>query len=65
MLVCLLIVLLFYSSLHMHLPPLTIHHLCCQCYTLRTIRKSELQTTKARLLNPSLHHHLPSHAQIL
>src|ERR1700761_1256189 len=60
MLVCLLIVLLFYSSLHMHLPPLTIHHLRCRCYTLKTVPKSELRTTSACLLTPSPYHHLPS-----
>src|ERR1700761_6846807 len=60
MLVCLLIVLLFYSSLHIHPPPLTIHHLRCRCYTLKTVPKSELPTTSARLLTPSPYHHLPS-----
>src|SRR6201996_799171 len=44
----------------MHLPPLTIHHLCRQCYTLKTVPKSELQTTSTHLLTPSPYHLLPS-----
>jgi hypothetical protein len=52
--VCLLTILLFYSSIHMHLRR--------RRYTLRTVHKTELRTTSARLLTPSCYRRTTTYA---